>query len=64
MKKLISSVAVVACLFTVNVFAQEVAKAEKKDKKAKTEKSCSKEEKKACSTEKKACCAKKEEKKA
>ncbi|AMA49134.1 MULTISPECIES: hypothetical protein [Flavobacterium] len=62
MKKLISSVALVAFVFSSSVFAQEV-KEEKKDKKEKMEKTCSKGDKKAC-TDKKACCTKKAEKKA
>ena len=65
MKKVILSMAVVAFLFSMNVYAHETPK--EKKKKAKTEKSCSTEEKKECSTEKKAgCCASKkaEDKKA
>ncbi|TBX70344.1 hypothetical protein EZL74_03990 [Flavobacterium silvisoli] len=65
MKKLVSTVALVAFLFSMNVNAQEKPAAKKKEK-AKTEKTCSAEEKKSCSTEKKAgCCAAKkmEEKK-
>jgi hypothetical protein len=63
MKKVISMMAVVAFLFSMNVNAQE--KQEKKAAKAKTEKSCSASEKKSCSKDKKACCAAKktEEKK-
>ena len=60
MKKVILSMAVVAFLFSANVNAQE-----KKDPKAKTEKTCSASEKKSCSKDKKSCCAAKkmEEKK-
>ncbi|MEC4048795.1 hypothetical protein OX284_005085 [Flavobacterium sp. SUN046] len=56
MKKLVSIVAVAAFLFSVNVNAQE---AQQKDKKAKTEKTCSKDEKKGCDKDKKggSCCA-------
>ncbi|MGL2966332.1 hypothetical protein [Flavobacterium sp. XGLA_31] len=56
MKNIISTVAVVAFLFTMNVNAQE--KQDKKEK-AKTEKSCSAAEKKSCAAgEKKGgCCA-------
>ena len=64
MKKVISTMALFAFLFSVNSYAQE--KQEKKVAKAKTEKSCSVSEKKACAMgEKKACCAAKkmEEKK-
>ena len=64
MKKVVSIMAVVAFLFSMNVNAQE--KQEKKVAKAKTEKSCSASEKKACAmSEKKSCCAAKkmEEKK-
>jgi hypothetical protein len=64
MKKLISVMAVAAFLFSMNVNAQ--AKQEKKQDKAKTEKSCSASEKKACAASgKKSCCAAKkaEEKK-
>lgn len=58
MKKLISSIAVVALLFSMNVSAQEVKKAKKTKEKAKTEKTCSAEEKKSCAGEKKgSCCA-------
>ena len=59
MKKIDSVFAVTALLISVNGFAQEQAKKEKK--KAKTEKSCSSEEKKSCGTgEKKGgCCASK-----
>lgn len=64
MKKVVSMLALVAFLFSVNVNAQEVAK-EKKSKKAKTEKSCSKDEKKCDKDKKGGCCAgkKMEEKK-
>jgi hypothetical protein len=56
MKKLVSTVALVAFLFSMNVNAQEKPVAKKA--KAKTEKTCSAEEKKSCSAEKKAgCCA-------
>ncbi len=63
MKKLVSMVAIVAFLFSMNVNAAPDPKGKKKA--AKTEKSCSAAEKKACSTDKKACCASKttEEKK-
>lgn len=66
MKKVISMMAVVAFLFSVNANASETPKDKKKA--AKTEKSCSTAEKKECAkTEKKAggCCAAKkvEEKK-
>lgn len=64
MKKVILSMAVVAFLFSMNVYAHETPK--EKKKKAKTEKNCSMEEKKSCSSEKKtSCCASKkvEEKK-
>ncbi len=63
MKKLVSMVAIVAFLFSMNVNATPDPKAKKKV--AKTEKSCTVAEKKACSAEKKACCAAKkaEEKK-
>lgn len=63
MKKLVTSLAVVALLFSTSTFAQEVKK-ETKSKKAKTEKTATVEEKKACSIEKKSCCAAKAEKKA
>ena len=61
MKKLVTSLALVAFLFSASTFAQEIKK-EGKAKKAKTEKSCSTEEKKSCSSttsaEKKGgCCA-------
>jgi topoisomerase IA-like protein len=57
MKKLVSIMAVAALLFSMNVSAQETAKAKKKA--AKTEKAaCSTAEKKACAADgKKACCA-------
>lgn len=61
MKKVISTMAIVAFLFSMNVNAQE-----KKPAKAKTEKMCSASEKKSCSAGKKgSCCAAKkmEEKK-
>ena len=63
MTKVISTMAVVAFLFSMNVNAQE--KQEEKVAKAKTEKKCSASEKKSCSKDKKACCAAKktEEKK-
>lgn len=63
MKKVILSMAVVAFLFSINIYAQE--KQEKKVAKAKTEKACSSSEKKGCEKDKKACCASKkmEEKK-
>ncbi|MET0760688.1 MAG: hypothetical protein ABWZ56_09735 [Flavobacterium sp.] len=63
MKKLVSTLALVAFLFSMTVNAQEEPKQKKK---AKTEKSCSTEEKKSCGTEKKAgcCSAKKAEVKA
>jgi hypothetical protein len=64
MKKVISMMAVVAFLFSMNVNAQE--KPKEKAKEGKTEKTCSASEKKACASgEKKACCAAKkaEEKK-
>lgn len=58
MKKIVSMLALGAFLFSVNVNAQEVAK-DKKEKKAKTEKSCTKDKKGGC------CAGKKmEEKKA
>lgn len=47
MKKLVTSLALVAFLFSASTFAQEIKK-EGKAKKAKTEKSCSTEEKKSC----------------
>ena len=57
MKKVISMIALVAILFSVNAHAQQKPQPTKK---AKTEKPCSKEEMKSCSKEKKAgCCAKK-----
>lgn len=61
MKKLITSLTLVAFLFTVSTFAQEIKK-EAKTKKAKTEKTCTTSEKKSCSasanTDKKGgCCA-------
>lgn len=57
MKKLVSTLALVAFLFSMTVNAQEEPKQAKKAK-AKTEKACSTEEKKACGTEKKAgCCS-------
>ncbi|WP_396211387.1 hypothetical protein [Flavobacterium sp.] len=61
MKKLVSILAVAAFMFSMNVSAQEP---QEKEKKAKTEKSCSTEEKKACGTaEKKAgCCSAKKAK--
>ena len=64
MKKLVSMVAIVAFLFSMNVNAAPDPKAKKKAV-AKTEKSCTAAEKKSCSAEKKACCAAKkaEEKK-
>jgi hypothetical protein len=56
MKKLVSSLALVAFLFSMSVNAQEVEPKQKK--KAKTEKTCSADEKKSCTTEKKAgCCS-------
>ena len=56
MKKLVSTLALVAVLFSMNVNAQE--KPAKKKATAKTEKSCTAAEKKSCSAEKKAgCCA-------
>ena len=55
MKKLVSSLALVAFLFSMTVNAQEDPKQQKK--KAKTEKTCSAEEKKACAKDKKACCS-------
>jgi Ni/Co efflux regulator RcnB len=65
MKKLVSILAVAAFMFSMNVSAQEP---QEKEKKAKTEKSCSKDEKKGCAKgEKKGgCCAHKkaEDKKA
>lgn len=57
MKKLVSSLALVAFLFSMTVNAQEVEPKQQK-KKAKTEKTCSADEKKSCTTEKKAgCCS-------
>lgn len=57
MKKTLSTLAVVAFLFSFNVNAQEQPK---QTKKAKTEKSCSTAEKKSCGTETKAgCCSSK-----
>lgn len=58
MKKLVSILAVAAFMFSMNVSAQEP---QEKEKKAKTEKSCSTAEKKSCSSgEKKGgCCASK-----
>jgi hypothetical protein len=53
MKKIVSMLAVVAFLFSMNVNAQEVAK-DKKDKKAKTEKACAKDKKGGCCAGKKA----------
>ena len=64
MKKIVSTLAIVAFLFSMNTIAQERQPAKKAT--AKTEKSCSAAEKKSCSGEKKAgCCAAKkaEEKK-
>jgi hypothetical protein len=56
MKKVISMMAIAAFMFSVNGFAQE--KQDKKQDKAKTEKTCSAAEKKECSKDKKAgCCA-------
>ncbi|MBY0485625.1 MAG: hypothetical protein K2P85_00300 [Flavobacteriaceae bacterium] len=51
MKKVVSMLAVVAFLFSMNVNAQEPAK---KTKKAKTEKSCDKDKKGGCCAGKKA----------
>ncbi len=61
MKKLVTSLALVAFLFSATVNAQEIKK-EKADKKAKTEKPCTTADKKACSTtanadKKGGCCA-------
>lgn len=57
MKKVISMMALVAILFSVDAYAQQKPQPTKKTK---IEKSCSKEEMKSCSKEKKAgCCAKK-----
>lgn len=64
MKKLVSTLALVAFLFTMNGNAQE--KQDPKKEKTKTEKTCSASEKKSCSSGKKmSCCAAKkaEEKK-
>ncbi|HNP32197.1 MAG TPA: hypothetical protein PKN96_02765 [Flavobacterium sp.] len=66
MKKVISTFAVVAFLFSMNVNANNETPKTKKKEKAKTEKSCSAAEKKMCASgEKHACCAAKkaEEKK-
>ena len=52
MKKVVSMLAVVAFLFSMNVIAQEVAK-DKKEKKAKSEKTCSKDKKGSCCAGKK-----------
>lgn len=62
MKKLVSTLALVAFLFSVNVNAQDDTKDKKK---AKTEKACSTAEKKSCAMEKKGgcCSAKKAEQK-
>ena len=65
MKKLISTLAIVAFLFTTNINAQEVKPKDKKectkDKKEcdhKDKKTCTKEEMKSCDKSKKAgCCA-------
>ncbi|RTY95141.1 hypothetical protein [Flavobacterium sp. GT3R68] len=55
MKKLVSTLALVAFLFSMNVNAQEDPKQKKTTK---TEKACTTAEKKACATEKKGgCCA-------
>lgn len=55
MKKILSTLAVVAFLLAIPAHAQEKPK---QSKKAKTEKSFTSEEKKACATEKKAgCCS-------
>lgn len=55
MKKLVSTFALVAFLFSMNVNAQDDTKQKKK---ATTEKSCSTAEKKACATDKKGgCCS-------
>jgi len=63
MKKLVTSLALVAFLFSVSTFAQEIKK-EAKTKKAKTEKTTtSSDVKKECHTDKK-CCAKVADKKA
>jgi hypothetical protein len=57
MKKVISMMAVVAFLFSVNVNANNGDPKDKK-KAAKTEKTCSASEKKACASgEKHSCCA-------
>ena len=65
MNKLVSIIATVALLFSINVNAQQEPK--QKKKKAKTEKSCSTDEKKSCGTNEKkgGCCSSKksEEKK-
>ena len=55
MKKVISAMAVIAFLFSVNVNAK--GKQEKKVAKAKTEKMCSTSDKKSGSMDKKSCCA-------
>ena len=64
MKNIVSTLAVIALLFSVNTSATAQEPVQKK-KKAKTEKSCSSDEKKSCSsTEKKSCGSdEKEEKK-
>ena len=57
MKKIVSALAIVALLFSMNVNAQEKKAAKKAT--AKTEKSCSTAEKKECATtaKKAGCCA-------
>lgn len=61
MKNLVSTIAAVALLFSINVSAQQQEPVQKK-KKAKTEKSCSPEDKKSCgsndkSEKKGGCCS-------
>jgi len=57
MKKVISMMAIVAFLFSMNANANNETPKNKK-KAAKTEKSCSASEKKSCASgEKKSCCA-------
>ena len=58
MKKVVSIMAVVALLFSMNVNAQETAKSKKKTAKTEKKAACSTAEKKACAEGgKKSCCA-------
>ena len=61
MKKVISMMAIVAFLFSVNLNATETPKGKKKEK-AKTEKASKAEEKKSCAAEEKKSCASSEKK--